>query len=183
MPILGDTTAENDETFFLTLVETDAIAVFETTSAVGTILNDDIPNSPPEGIVAITGEPFVNAQLIADASTLVDQDGLGALTFTWLRNSLPIAGASGVLYRLTNEDLGASVSVRVSYTDGLDNAEFAESESTVPVGVNLDGGSNADVLVGSVGNDRIRGSNADDTLLATRVTTSSTEARDSMWFA
>gem|GEM_PF-98894 len=74
--------------------------------------------APPE----VSGEPVVGSELSATGGTWHPEPE--ALTFQWLRDGVPIDGATGSSYRTTAADLRTSVSVRVTaaregYTDGV----------------------------------------------------------------
>ena len=55
--------------------------------------------------------------LTADTSGISDADGLGAFSYQWYRDGVPIGGATGQTYTLGDADVGAQISVQVSYTD------------------------------------------------------------------
>ena len=93
-------------------------------------------NNSPIGGVAITGVVAEDQVLTVDTSTLADADGLGALSYQWSRArspSNPIDGATSSTYTLTQEDVGATITVEVSYTDGDGTAESVTSLATSPV--------------------------------------------------
>jgi hypothetical protein len=85
------------------------------------------------GSVTIDGVATEDQTLSANTSTLTDEDGLGSFMYEWLRDETPIAGATGSTYLLTQDDVGASISVTVAYTDGGNAAESLTSTSTGPV--------------------------------------------------
>ncbi|WP_298927029.1 choice-of-anchor U domain-containing protein [uncultured Ramlibacter sp.] len=87
-------------------------------------------NDDPTGSVAVAGPTTVGAILTA-SSTLADLDGLGAISYQWLRDGADITGASGALYQITGADVGRAVSVRASYTDGFGHVEAAVSNGLV----------------------------------------------------
>ena len=57
-----------------------------------------------------------------------DADGLGAFSYQWLRNGGAgrIGGATASTYTLGDADVGAQISVQVTYTDGHGTAESAD---------------------------------------------------------
>ncbi|MDA9020119.1 Ig-like domain-containing protein, partial [Flavimaricola sp.] len=87
-------------------------------------------NDDPTGSVLIRGSALENEVLEADTSTLADEDGLGPLSYQWLRNGGEITDATADQYQLTQEDVGAQISVRVSYTDLQGTDETVTSEPT-----------------------------------------------------
>ncbi|MEY4765758.1 MAG: hypothetical protein RI907_2431, partial [Pseudomonadota bacterium] len=88
-------------------------------------------NSRPTGQVMISGQAVQGATLSA-SHTLADADGLGAISYTWLRNG-ESTGLTGNSYELSQNDVGARISVVASYTDGLGKAESVASAATTPV--------------------------------------------------
>ncbi|UWQ19301.1 hypothetical protein [Jannaschia sp. M317] len=83
----------------------------------------DDQDDDPTGTIEITGDP-VEAATLTVVSTLEDEDGLGTLMYQWLRDGTPIAGATGATYEVANADVGAVVSVRVTYDDD-NGAQFS----------------------------------------------------------
>jgi VCBS repeat-containing protein len=88
-------------------------------------------NDAPTGSLSIAGMPEVGATLSA-ISTLDDPDGLGAVTYTWLRDGLAVA--TGATYLLTAADAGTEVSVTASWTDGGGTAEAVASGALLVTG-------------------------------------------------
>lgn len=68
--------------------------------------------------LASTGSPTEDEVLTIDTSGIGDDDGLDAFSYQWLRDGAVIGGATNGTYTLTNADVDAQVSVRVTYTDG-----------------------------------------------------------------
>ena len=68
--------------------------------------------------------------LTAITSSLADADGLGELSYQWLRDDEQISGANGATYLISSDDVNSALSVQVSYTDGLGTAESLTSNST-----------------------------------------------------
>ncbi|WP_316860904.1 DUF4347 domain-containing protein [uncultured Cohaesibacter sp.] len=99
----------------------------DATAAV-TNVNDD-----PTGSVTISGTATEDQTLSADTSTIADADGLGAFSYQWYRDGVAISGATGSTYTLTNDDVGAAITVGVSYTDANGTAESLTSDATAVV--------------------------------------------------
>ena len=101
-----------------------------TSSATSAVANvSDLPT----GGVTIAGVVDEGEVLTADTSTLADGDGLGALSYQWSRDGSPIDGATADNYTLTQEDVGAEITVTASYTDGQGTPESVTSAATSPV--------------------------------------------------
>ena len=75
----------------------------------------------------------IRDSLTADTSTLADADGLGALSYQWSRDGSPIDGATSDNYTSTQADVGAEITVEVSYTDGEGASESVTSAGASPV--------------------------------------------------
>jgi arylsulfatase A-like enzyme len=89
-------------------------------------------NAAPTGTVAISGDARVGA-VLSVTNTLADADGLGTLQYQWLRNATSIASANGSTYNVQQADLGAALSVIVSYVDGKGTSERVTSLATALV--------------------------------------------------
>lgn len=141
VPVIGNTEVGSSSKEFLLNFAPDTSQVFSGVgfSATGTILEDDVPNSPPTGSVVIVGDAIEGQILTADASTLDDANGLGTLSFQWLRDDTAISGATSSNYEATAADVGNTLQVRVSYTDGDGYSESLTSAATEPVaGLDVD---------------------------------------------
>ena len=90
-------------------------------------------NDSPSGAPTITGTATEDEILTADTSGISDADGLGAFSYQWLRDGVAIGGATASTYTLGDADVGAQISVEVSYTDGLGTAESVTSAQTASV--------------------------------------------------
>ena len=89
-------------------------------------------NNVATGEPAITGTAQAGQELSADASPIMDADGLTGVDFTyqWLRvdadgtsNPADITDATAATYTLTAADAGKKVKVKVSFTDELSGVE------------------------------------------------------------
>ena len=90
----------------------------------------DTPNQAPTGSVTISGMAQAGQTLHA-GNTLADEDGMGEVNYQWLRDGKEISGATGGQYTLTADDVGHSISVKASYTDGKAHAESKDSLSSL----------------------------------------------------
>ena len=123
-----------------------------TSGAVGPIAN---VNDAPVGAPTITGTPTEDQVLTADTSGISDADGLGAFSYQWLRDGVAIGGATGVSYTLGDADVGTTVTVEVSYTDGNGTGESLTSAGVGPV-VNVnDAPSGAPAITGTPTEDQV----------------------------
>ena len=89
-------------------------------------------NNVATGEPAITGTAQAGQDLTADASPIMDTDGLTGVSFTyqWVRvdadgmsNPADITDATAATYSLTAADAGKKVKVKVSFTDELSGEE------------------------------------------------------------
>jgi len=110
---------------------TDAQGAAESVSSAATAAVANV-NDAPTGAVTISGEATEGETLTA-SNTLADEDGLGEISYQWLRDGVAIDGAVGTEYVLTQADVGAAISVSASYTDSLGAAESVSSDATAAV--------------------------------------------------
>ena len=89
-------------------------------------------NSAPTGSVIISGIPIEDETLTA-SDTLIDADGLGAVSYQWQANGTDIAGATNATLILAQAQVGSIITVVASYTDGQSTAESVASAATLPV--------------------------------------------------
>ncbi|PRD64435.1 hypothetical protein C6P64_14470, partial [Malikia granosa] len=66
-------------------------------------------------------------------NTLADADGLGTISYQWLADGAAITGATGSTITLTQAQVGKTISVKASYTDGKGTAESVTSSATLSV--------------------------------------------------
>ena len=107
-------------------------------SAPLTIEDDD--NAAPTGAPTIDDTtPVVGETLTADASNVDDPNGLTNRSFTWqwIRVSggteTEVAGATTASYTVADADVGATLKVRVGFTDDEGTEETVESAETAVV--------------------------------------------------
>ena len=86
-------------------------------------------NDPPTGIVKITGGGQQGEMLTA-SNTLADADGMGDVSYQWQANGVNISGAENESYQLTQAEVGKSITVTASYTDGGGTPENIRSAAT-----------------------------------------------------
>ena len=93
-------------------------------------------NNVATGDPTITGTAQAGQELTADASPIMDIDGLTGVDFTykWFRvdsdgtsNEEAISGEIAATYTLTNDDVGKRIKVQVSFTDELSGLEMRTS--------------------------------------------------------
>ncbi|MBT00015.1 MAG: hypothetical protein CMI01_15240 [Oceanospirillaceae bacterium] len=120
------TQADVDQVISVEASYTDALGTPESVSSDGLSINNI--NDLPQGDVTISGTPSDGETLTA-SNDLTDADGMGEVTYQWLRNGEVIEGATGSTYLLTQDDVGADISVRASYTDGQGTPESVDSNA------------------------------------------------------
>src|SRR5262249_19625970 len=89
-------------------------------------------NDPPTGTVTISGTAAQN-QVLTASNTLADADGLGAISYQWQRDGVDVGGATGSTYTLGNADVGHTIDVVASYTDGHGPLQTVGSSATASV--------------------------------------------------
>ncbi len=94
---------------------------------------DDTLNKKPTGTVSIDGDVVEKSTLYANTSLISDGNGLGALTYQWIRSGREIAGESNSSYVLTQDDVNHVIQLKVSFTDGSGYAESLGSALTLGV--------------------------------------------------
>lgn len=91
-------------------------------------------NTPHTGEVSIVSQDkagvFMQNQTLTIVNTFADVDGLGAVTYQWLQNGKAISNANQETYTPTESDIGKTIQVKVSFTDGGNAVETATSKAT-----------------------------------------------------
>ena len=85
-------------------------------------------NNLPTGSVSMLGVPTPNQPLTV-AHNLFDLDGLGQISYQWLKDGEAIDRATTNTYIPTASDLGHLISVKASYVDACGTSEFVISSS------------------------------------------------------
>jgi hypothetical protein len=111
-----------------------------TRESVGSVVTSVISNANdlPTGELLVGGTALQGRVLTASAATLADIDGLGMISYQWQRddgagNFTGISGATGTAYTLSQADVGHSLRLLASYTDGLGAKERVYSAATESV--------------------------------------------------
>jgi len=86
-------------------------------------------NDSPTGSVTISGT-VEQDQVLTASNTLVDEDGLGVVHYQWQRDGSDVGGATDSTYTLGQDDVGHTITVVASYTDGNGTAEHVASDPT-----------------------------------------------------
>ncbi len=100
------------------------------TSTAQTIAN---VNNKPTGIVIIGGSATQGTILTANAA-LADADGIAsAFSYQWQAGGIDIIGATDFFYVLTQAEVGKTLTVAASYTDGQGTHESVTSSASASV--------------------------------------------------
>ena len=86
-------------------------------------------NNSAQGKPLIRGSTVEYQTLTIDVDEIADLDGLGDFSYQWLRNGNAISNATSDHYVLTQDDVGESITVRVSFVDGNGASESVFSDS------------------------------------------------------
>ena len=119
-------------------------------------------NQSPTGGITLSGDVKVGA-LLSVAHDLKDPDGLGEISYQWQSSGggndwADIAGATASQFEPGTAQVGLTLRVVATYTDGWGTPESVASAASVPVvSANLD-------LVGTGGNDSLIGAEGNDSL-------------------
>ena len=135
-------------------------------------------NDLPEGALEILGVAAEYEVLTANLDGVSDADDFDSsvVEVQWLREGEVIAGETDLTYVATEDDIGKSIGLRMTYLDGagtLEEIESLETQAIVATSVTrlgtdqpdlLQGGGGADSLFGLERDDVLRGSGGDDLL-------------------
>lgn len=89
-------------------------------------------NDAPMGSVVVTGTAS-QGQLLEVQNTLNDLDGLGTFRYQWLADGHEIPNAKQSSLRLSQSEVGKTISVAVSYVDGFGTAEMKVAAPTTAI--------------------------------------------------
>ncbi len=129
-------------------------------------------NDLPTGIVVIdnNSDPARGAatvwqgDILSISNNLEDAEGIGSLSYQWLADGKPIAGAITELYLVTANEVGKKISAAVSYVDNQGTREQVSGSVTGVVTHTVLGTEQADSLVGSTATDVLLGLAGNDSL-------------------
>jgi len=127
------TTVQADVDFAISVVAsyTDLQGTAESVTSQATTLVVNV-NNPPTGSVTISGIATED-QILSASNTLADIDGMGTVSYQWQRDSSDIIDANGENYTLGDDDVGSTITVVASYTDGGGTSESVSSSSVGPI--------------------------------------------------
>ncbi|MFT6878681.1 MAG: VCBS repeat-containing protein, partial [Granulosicoccus sp.] len=94
-------------------------------------------NDTPTGTVTIDNTTPEEDDLLTTNNTLVDEEGLGTISYQWQRFTVDIMGATGSTYTTLQVDVGTAIRVVASYTDEQGTPESVPSMVTALV-MNVD---------------------------------------------
>ena len=125
-----DITVMGEGTKTITATATDAAgnAAMQVVTVTVTNINDD-----PVGLPTISGTATQGEILTVNTDAISDADGLGAFSYQWNANDTAISGATDATFDLTQAQVGATITVTVSYTDGGGTDETLTSAATSAV--------------------------------------------------
>ena len=86
-------------------------------------------NNSAQGKPLILGSTVEYQTLTIDVDEIADLDGIGDFSYQWLRSGNVISNATSDHYVLTQDDVGESITVRVSFVDGNGATESVISDS------------------------------------------------------
>ena len=120
-------------------------------------------NNAATGGPTITGTPRVGEVLTADTSAIEDDDGLSNVSYVyqWLHvdgmDEADISDATKSTYRLTIDDVGKTIKVKVTFNDDLGSAEgplFSVPTEAISEGITLS--ATSDLIPTDIMGDRFR---------------------------
>ena len=98
------------------------------------------PNSAATGLPTISGTAQAGETLTADTSGITDDDGLTNVSYSyqWLADAADIQDATASTYTLSDDEVGKTIKVRVTFTDDRGNGESLTSAATAAVAARPD---------------------------------------------
>ena len=132
-------TADQSKTIRVKVSFTDDADNEETLTSVPTATVEARPNSPATGSPTISGVAHAGQTLSAETSDVIDSDGLtgAAFSYQWISSDgttdTDIEDADDSTYTVSDDEVGRTIRVRVTFDDDRDNAETLTSGPTAPV--------------------------------------------------
>ena len=111
----------------------------ETLTSAATAAVEARPNSPATGSPTISGVAHAGQTLSAETSDITDSDGLtgAAFSYQWISSDgttdTDIEDADDSTHTVTDDEVGRTIRVRVTFDDDRDNAETLTGGPTAPV--------------------------------------------------
>ena len=107
----------------------------QTLTSAATAAVEARPNAEPTGLPTITGTAQAGETLTADTSGIADADGLTNVSYSyqWKRDDTDVAGETAQTYEVTDDDVGKTIRVRVTFTDNREHEESLTSAATAAV--------------------------------------------------
>lgn len=136
-----------------------ALARYNTDGSLDTTFS---ANYTSTGTVTIAGTA-TQGQTLTASNNLADIDGLGTISYQWKADGTSISGATSDSYTLTQSEIGKTITVTASYTDGQGTFESVTSVETGPVAASVESNP-INIVYGSYGDDGLMGTEADDVL-------------------
>src|SRR6185437_11158495 len=153
---LGDADVGSTIRVVVSYTDGQGFAESSTSSATGAVA---AVNDPHTGTVTITGTASEDQTLTANTSGLADADGLGTFAYQWQRNGVNVSGATSSTYSLGDADVGSTIRVVVSYTDGQGFAESSTSTATGAVAAVNDPHTGTVTITGTAAEDQTLAAN------------------------
>ncbi|MDZ4328792.1 MAG: cadherin-like domain-containing protein, partial [Pseudomonas sp.] len=82
------------------------------------------------GVAVTAATALKQGDVLSAGNTLADADGLGAIGYQWFANGAAIADATAASFTLTQAQVGKTLSMKASYTDGFGAEEAVASAAT-----------------------------------------------------
>jgi Ca2+-binding RTX toxin-like protein len=152
---LGD--ADVGATIRVVVSYTDQQLTAETVTSTATASIAAVDDAPT-GAVTISGTTTEDQVLTADPSAVADADGLGTFHYQWQHNvgsGYVDVGADQATYTLGDGDVGGTVRVKVSYTDGQGFTDTVTSAGTASIANVNDAPTGAVTVTGTTTEDQV----------------------------
>ena len=125
------TQAQVGQAITVTARYTDGFGTAESVTSAATAAVANV-NDLPTGALTINGTATW-LQTLTLTDTLADADGLGPISYQWAADGVDIAGATGTSLLLDSPQVGKTITVRASYTDGFGTPESVTSAASAVV--------------------------------------------------